>query len=73
LFDVGLNSNWLNKISEVNDFENIIFINFLVSLSVALLFQQLRWNALRVVVTVIVALLLGYFITFLFNLDSTEK
>jgi simple sugar transport system permease protein len=59
--------------TKVPDYQMLVAINGLVGLSVALFVLQLRWNALRVTVTVIFALLLGYVVTGLFNLDSANR
>ncbi|MFN8377542.1 MAG: ABC transporter permease [Anaerolineae bacterium] len=55
------------------DYLNIILINVLVGVSVALFIVQLRWQALRVILTVVLALALGYVVTFVFNLDSANR
>lgn len=51
----------------------ILFINALVGISVALFVYELRWNAVRVLVTVVIALILGFVITIIFNLDSANR
>lgn len=55
------------------DYLNLILINVLVGVSVALFIVQLRWQALRVILTVLLALALGYVVTFLFNLDAARR
>ena len=55
------------------DYLNLILINVLVGVSVALFIVQLRWQALRVMFTVILALALGYLVTFVFQLDSANR
>jgi simple sugar transport system permease protein len=55
------------------DYLNLILVNGLVGVSVALFIWQLRWNALRVILTVAIALVLGYFVTGLFNLDAGNQ
>lgn len=55
------------------DYVNLILINMLVGVSVALFVVELRWQALRVLVTVAVALMLGYFVTLFFNLDTANR
>lgn len=57
----------------VPDYQNLLFVNALVGISVALFVYQLRWNALRVALTVVFALALGYLVTALFNLDTANR
>lgn len=73
LFGGGPLDAWWAAVTASADYQNIILVNILVGISVALFVQQLRWNALRVVVTVIVALLLGYIVTVFFNLDAAGR
>ncbi|MBX3082911.1 MAG: ABC transporter permease [Anaerolineae bacterium] len=51
----------------------ILLVNVMVGVSIALFVWQLRWNALRVTLTVVFALILGYIVTSLFNLDSANR
>jgi simple sugar transport system permease protein len=51
----------------------VLFINALVGISVALFVVELRRNAVRVLVTVAIALALGYVITVIFNLDAANR
>jgi simple sugar transport system permease protein len=55
------------------EYLNLILVNLLVGVSVALFVVELRWQALRVLVTVAGALVFGYFVTFFFNLDSANR
>ncbi|MEZ4666339.1 MAG: ABC transporter permease [Anaerolineae bacterium] len=55
------------------DYGNIILVNVLVGISVALFIFQLKWGALRVALTVVGALLLGYIVTAFFNLDTAQR
>lgn len=73
LFGGGPLDTWWAAVTAAADYQNIILVNILVGVSIALFVQQLRWNALRVVVTVIVALLLGYLVTVFFNLDAAGR
>lgn len=73
LFGGGSLDTWWAAVTAAADYQNIILVNILVGVSIALFVQQLRWNALRVVVTVIVALLLGYLVTVFFNLDAAGR
>ena len=61
-------AEFLAAMSEQPDYLNLILVNGLVGVSVALFVVELRWQALRVLGTVAFALLLGYFVTFFFNL-----
>ncbi len=63
----------LANIGASPDAPGLLFVNALVGISVALFVVQLRWNALRVIITVIVALIMGYGVTALFNLDSAAR
>lgn len=51
----------------------VLFINLLVGVSVGLFVSQLGWGALRVTLTVVVALALGYVMTALFNFDAASR
>jgi simple sugar transport system permease protein len=73
LFSGSTPDEWYNNMLATEDYGAIVLVNALVGISVALLVHQLRWNALRVIVTVIVALLLGYVMTIFFNLDTADK
>ncbi len=55
------------------DYGNIILVNVLVGVSVALFIFQLKWGALRVTLTVVGALILGYIVTAFFNLDTAQR
>lgn len=59
--------------TESNDFAAILLVNALVGVSVALFILQLRRVALRVTITVIVALVFGFIMTTMFNLDSANR
>lgn len=73
LFSGSTPDEWYNNMLAAADYQSIVMVNALVGISVALLVHQLRWNALRVIVTVIVALILGYVMTVFFNLDTANK
>ena len=51
----------------------ILLIDLLVGISVALFVSQLGWGALRVTLTVLVALAIGYVMTAIFNLDASSR
>jgi len=72
LFKGELSFGLLFDYYEYDNYPYIIIINIIISISIVLLFQQLKWNAIRIIITVIASLLLGYFITFVFNLDSAN-
>ncbi len=55
------------------DYINLILINVVVGVSVALFVVELRWQALRVIITVVLALFLGFFVTLFFNLDTANR
>ncbi|NLX08832.1 MAG: ABC transporter permease [Chloroflexi bacterium] len=55
------------------DYQAVLFVNALVGISVLLFVLELRWDALRVVLTVIVALIIGYGVTAAFNLDAAAR
>ncbi|MBX3063260.1 MAG: ABC transporter permease [Anaerolineae bacterium] len=55
------------------DYQNIVLINILVGVSVGLFIVQLRGIALRVTLTVVFALVLGYGVTAAFNSGAASK
>jgi ABC-type uncharacterized transport system permease subunit len=55
------------------DYQSVFLVNLLIGVSVLLLILELRWDALRVLLTVGVALLLGYLMTGFFNLDASVR
>lgn len=55
------------------DYGGILLVNALIGISVTLLIFQLRWDALRVILTVAVALVFGYLMTAFFNLDAASR
>jgi general nucleoside transport system permease protein len=70
---VGSPDAWRSTISAAPDYWAILFVNALIGVSVVLLIVQLRWDALRVLLTVAVALVFGYLITAFFNLDASDR
>ena len=52
------------KMSGTADWQNILLVNVLVGACMLLFVVELRRGAIRVVLTVIVALLLGFMVTF---------
>ena len=63
----------LGTITDATDWQGIIFVNLLVGVSVLLLILELRWDTLRVLLTVVVALIFGYIMTVFFNLDAADR
>ena len=63
----------MDKMTGTPDWQNILLVNALVGACVLLFVVELRRQAVRVLLTVIVALLLGFLVTFIFNLDSAER
>jgi general nucleoside transport system permease protein len=55
------------------DYVNILLVNLMVGVCVFLFITELKLDAVRVVTTVIVALILGYLVTFSFNLDTANR
>lgn len=66
-------SDMAEAIKATNDYGAVLFVNAMVGISVVLLIMELRWDALRVVLTVGVALLFGYLMTAFFNLDAADR
>jgi simple sugar transport system permease protein len=64
---------WWTTVTETVDFQAVLFVNTLVGVSVALFISELRLNAMRVTVTVIAALIFGFLMTMVFNLDSANR
>jgi simple sugar transport system permease protein len=54
-------------------YQMVLFINALIGISVALFIIELKWDAVRVVVTVVIALIFGYLMTAAFNLDLASR
>lgn len=55
------------------DYGGILLVNALIGISVMLLIFELRLDALRVILTVAVALVFGYLMTAFFNLDAASR
>ncbi len=64
---------WIANMSAQPDFQNVLLVNVLVGVSVALFILEMRTAALRVTITVILALLFGFAMTFVFNLDTANR
>lgn len=63
----------IQNLLETTDYTNILIVNVLIGISVVLFVYELKWGALRVIVTVAFALLLGYLVTFIFSLDTANR
>ncbi len=61
------------KMTGTPTWENILLVNLLVGACIFLFVVELKRQAIRVLLTVIVALLLGFLVTFIFNLDSADR
>lgn len=55
------------------DYGAILLVNALIGVSMMLMIYELRWDALRVILTVAVALVFGYLMTAFFNLDAANR
>jgi simple sugar transport system permease protein len=63
----------MDEMTATPGYPSVLFINALVGLSVALFIVELKREVLRVVITVMIALLFGYLMTMLFNLDAANR
>ncbi|MAU10932.1 MAG: hypothetical protein CL607_14005 [Anaerolineaceae bacterium] len=63
----------LEAMQETPSWPAVLFVNALVGISVALFVVELKRDALRVLMTVGLALLLGYFVTVIFNMDAASR
>ena len=63
----------MEKMTGTTDWQNILLVNLLVGACILLFVVELRRGAIRVLLTVIVALLLGFIVTFIFNLDAADR
>ncbi|MCY4466306.1 MAG: hypothetical protein OXE46_12295 [Chloroflexi bacterium] len=63
----------VEKMTGTASWQNILLVNGLVGLCILLFVVELRRGAIRVLLTVIVALLLGFLVTFIFNLDEASR
>lgn len=59
-------------ISTTTDYKSILVVNALVGASVVLFILELKWDALRVTLTVAFALAIGYVVTAAFNVDAAS-
>ena len=63
----------IEKMTGTPTWQNILLVNVLVGACILLFVVELRRQAIRVMLTVIVALILGFIVTFIFNLDSADR
>ncbi|MCY4147135.1 MAG: hypothetical protein OXE95_05715 [Chloroflexi bacterium] len=63
----------VEKMTGTATWQNILLVNVLVGLCILLFVVELRRGAIRVLLTVIVALLLGFLVTFIFSLDEASR
>ncbi len=63
----------VEKMTGTASWQNILLVNGLVGLCILLFVVELRRGAIRVLLTVIVSLLLGFMVTFIFNLDEASR
>ncbi len=63
----------MEKMTGTPTWQNILLVNMLVGACILLFVVELRRQAIRVLLTVIVALLLGFIVTFVFNLDAADR
>ena len=63
----------MEKMTGTASWQSILLVNVLVGGCILLFVVELRRQAIRVLLTVIVALLLGFLVTFIFNLDSADR
>ena len=68
LFDASI-----EKMTKTATWQNILLVNVLVGMSILLFVIELKAQAIRVLLTVIVALGLGFLVTFVFNLDAASR
>lgn len=68
--DIGA---WIAATTAQPDYQAVLFVNVLVGVSAALFILELRLVALRVTLAVIVALVIGFVLTLIFNLDTASR
>ncbi|MEL7672982.1 MAG: ABC transporter permease [Chloroflexota bacterium] len=76
VFGVSAGMGWDEMraaIQSAPDYGGILLVNALIGISVFLLILELRLDALRVILTVAVALVFGYLMTAFFNLDAANR
>lgn len=69
-FELG--DGGLDKITATRNYPAILFVNALVVVSIVLFVLELKRDAVRILLTVGVALLFGFLMTMFFNLDAAD-
>lgn len=63
----------IEKMTGTATWQNILLVNALVGMSILLFVVELKAQAIRVLLTVVAALGLGFAVTFVFNLDAASR
>lgn len=63
----------IDKMTAAATWQNILLVNALVGMSILLFVIELKAQAIRVLLTVVAALILGFLVTFVFNLDAANR
>ena len=63
----------IDKMTGAATWQNILLVNVLVGMSILLFVIELKAQAIRVLLTVVAALILGFLVTFVFNLDAANR
>ena len=63
----------IDKMTSAATWQNILLVNVLVGMSILLFVIELKAQAIRVLLTVVAALILGFLVTFVFNLDAANR
>ena len=63
----------IDKMTAAATWQNILLVNALVGMSILLFVIELKAQAIRVLLTVVAALILGFLVTFIFNLDAANR
>lgn len=63
----------IEKMTATATWQNILLVNALVGMSILLFVVELKAQAIRVLLTVVAALGLGFAVTFVFNLDAASR
>jgi simple sugar transport system permease protein len=73
MLDIKSASTALDTIKATPNYASVLLINLLVGICITLFILELRWDALRVVLTVVLALILGYLVTAAFNWNAAKR
>ena len=66
-------SGSMDAMTATPTWENVLLVNTLIGISMFLFVIELKMQAVRVLLTVFIALILGYIVTLGFNLDSANR